>query len=132
MTSGSISSATPYRFENLALFTRDEVVLWNWYCSIVPGRLDWRAWVAEILGHLLERPTGQQLQLTQGHMVDAQFGEKLLSFGSKQQLVLGRAGDNDIVLPANGWSPGTVDLTQRCWKIGIVEILCCRDTPRIV
>ena len=48
------------------------------------------SWVGEIFGHLLERPAGQQLQLVQSHLVDAHAAEKTLSFGSKQELFLGR------------------------------------------
>ena len=57
--------------------------------------------MGEIFGHLLERPAGQQLQLVQTHLVDAHAGEKVLSFGSKQELFLGRNPDNDVVLPAS-------------------------------
>jgi len=64
------------------------------------GGTDWRAWLSEIFSHLVERPAGQQLQLTQTHLVDADFGEKLLSFGSKQEIFIGRAAENEVVLPA--------------------------------
>lgn len=95
------SRLKPYRFENLPSFTRTEMALWNWYQSIGPERTEWTAWVTEILGHLLERPAGQQLQLIQTHQVDAQFGEKVLSFGSKQELFIGRGSDSDVVLSAD-------------------------------
>lgn len=90
-----------YRFDNLPSFTRKEVALWNWYARVGPSQAEWKAWVAEIFGHLLERPAGQQLQLVQTHQVDTQFGEKLLSFGSKQELFIGRGSDNDVVLSAD-------------------------------
>ncbi|MGC2194489.1 MAG: FliM/FliN family flagellar motor switch protein [Terriglobales bacterium] len=95
------SRLRPYRFQNLPSFTRKEIALWNWYRRIGPEQTEWRAWVAEIFGHLLERPAGQQLQLVQTHQVDSQFGEKVLSFGSKQELFIGRGPDNDVALSAD-------------------------------
>lgn len=94
------SRPLPYRFENLPSLTHKEVILWNWYSRVGPSRMEWRSWVAEIFGHLLERPADQQLQLIQTHLVDAGFSERVLSFGSKQELFIGRAADNDVVLPA--------------------------------
>ena len=61
---------------------------------------DWRAWVADIFGHLLEKPEGYQIRLIQTHLVDTKFGEKTLEFGSKQEISLGRQTDNDVVLSA--------------------------------
>jgi type III secretion system YscQ/HrcQ family protein len=77
------------------------VALWNWYCRVGPMRPEWKA---EIIGRLLEKPVSQQLSLTQNHLVDTKFGEKVLNFGSKQQLLLGRAAENDVVLPGNAIS----------------------------
>src|ERR1700730_13642213 len=94
------SRPLPYRFENLPSLTHNEVILWNWYTRIGPSGMEWRSWLAEIFGHLLERPAGQELQLVQSHLVDAEFGEKVLGFGSKPELFIGRAADNDVVLPA--------------------------------
>jgi flagellar motor switch/type III secretory pathway protein FliN len=62
--------------------------------------MEWKSWVSEIFGHLLERPAGQQLQLVQTHLVDTHVGEKVLAFGSKQELFIGRGPDNDVVLSA--------------------------------
>jgi type III secretion system YscQ/HrcQ family protein len=90
----------PYRFDGLPSFTREQVALWNWYCRIAPDRTEWTSWIANILGHLLEHPADQQLQLVQTHMVDPDFGEKILSLGSKAEFFLGRGPDNDVVLPA--------------------------------
>jgi flagellar motor switch/type III secretory pathway protein FliN len=92
--------AVPYRFENLPSFTRKEVLLWNWYCRAVPAGGEWRAWVAEILGHFVQKPAGYQIQLTQTHLVETKFGEKTLIFGSKQEVILGRSPENDVVLTA--------------------------------
>lgn len=88
-----------YRFDNLATFSRNEVLLWNWYCRAVPGG-EWLAWVQDIFGHLLERPNGYQLRLIQSNQVEPQSGEKVLEFGSKNELFLGRHEQNDVVLPA--------------------------------
>src|SRR6201999_3423467 len=77
----------PYRFEDLPSFTREQVALWNWYCRIAPDRTEWTSWVADILGHLLEHPADQELQLVQTHMVDPDFGEKVLSLGSKTEFL---------------------------------------------
>jgi type III secretion system YscQ/HrcQ family protein len=95
------SRPRPYLFENLSSFTRKEVALWNWYIRVGPGETEWKSWVAEIFGHLLERPSGLCLQLVQTHLVDAQFGEKVLSFGAREELFIGRGLDNDVVLAAN-------------------------------
>src|SRR3977135_3419244 len=100
MPSALRSRPMPYRFENLPSLARQEIILWNWYSRIGPSGVEWKSWLADIFGHLLERPAGQQLQLLQTHLVDAEFGEKVLSFGSKQELFIGRAPDNVIVLPA--------------------------------
>jgi flagellar motor switch/type III secretory pathway protein FliN len=100
MQTAQRSRPTVYRFEQLPNLTHEEVLLWNWYCRVGPSRTEWTSWLAEIFGHLLERPTGVELRLVQTHLVDAQLGEKLLSFGSKQQLSIGRDDDNDVVLPA--------------------------------
>jgi len=81
--------------------TRNEVLLSNWYSSIAPSGTQWKAWVVEIFGHLLERPAGLKLELQQTHQVDTQLGEKILSFGSKNELFIGRGPDNDVVLSAN-------------------------------
>lgn len=90
-----------YRFEDLASFSRKEVALWNWYSRVGPSPTEWKTWVSEIFGHLLERPAEVQLQLVQTHQVDPQFGEKVLSFGAKQELFIGRAPENDVVLSAD-------------------------------
>lgn len=90
-----------YRFDDVASFSRKEVALWNWYSRVGPSQTEWKAWVAEIFGHLLERPAEAQLQLVETHQVDPQFGEKVLSFGSKQELFIGRAPENDVVLSAD-------------------------------
>jgi len=94
----------PYRFDNLPALTHNEVQLWNWYSRFGPSRIEWTSWVAEIFGHLLERPAGDQLQLVQTHLVDSQCSEKILNFGSKQELFIGRGPDNDVVLSADAIS----------------------------
>ena len=91
----------PYGFENLPSLTRNEVSLWNWYSSIGPSGAEWKAWVAEIFSHLVERPSDLKFGLVQTHLVDSRFGEKVLSFGSKQEIFLGRGPENDVVLSAN-------------------------------
>lgn len=93
-------SLVRYRFENLPSLSRNEVRLWNWYCRAAPSQQDWRAWVADIFGHLLEKPEGYQIRLIQTHLVDTKFGEKTLEFGSKQEILLGRQAENDVVLSA--------------------------------
>jgi flagellar motor switch/type III secretory pathway protein FliN len=95
-----LSPEVVFLFDNLPSFTRKEVLLWNWFCRAAPSGKDWRAWVAEIFGHLLERPVGYQVRLIQTHLVDAQFGEKTLEFGAKQEISLGRQKDADVVLSA--------------------------------
>ena len=100
MQTAQRSRLTSYRFEDLPSLTREEVVLWNWYCRVGPGRAEWTSWLAEILGRLFEKPAGQRLQLVQTHLADAQFGEKLLSFGPKPEVSIGRGDDNDVVLAA--------------------------------
>jgi len=95
------SRLKPYRFEDVASFSRKEVALWNWYRHIGPEGTEWKAWVAEIFGHLLEQPNGVQFQLVETHQVDGQFEEKVLSFGSKEELFIGRGSDNEVVLSAD-------------------------------
>ena len=95
------SRPRPYRFENLPGLTRNEVLLWNWYSSIAPSGAEWKSWVANIFCHLLERRSEVKVELVQTHLVDSHFGEKVLSFGSKPEIFLGRGTDNDVVLAAN-------------------------------
>ena len=90
----------PYRYENLSSFTRQEVLLWNWYARAVSAGGEWKSWVRDILGHLIERPAGKQFHLVETHLADPQFGEKIRRFGSKQELFIGRDPANDIVLSA--------------------------------
>jgi flagellar motor switch/type III secretory pathway protein FliN len=97
----SRSRPLTFRFENLPELTRAQVVLWNWYTRVGPTGTEWMSWVSEIFGRLLEKPAGQQLQLVQTHLVDTHAGEKVLNFGSKQELSLGRNSENDVVLPAS-------------------------------
>jgi flagellar motor switch/type III secretory pathway protein FliN len=99
-TGSTQAVAVPYRFDNLPSFTRKEVLLWNWYCRAVPPGTQWQAWLAEILGHLVQKPAEYQLELVQTHLVETKFGEKLLNFGSKQEISMGRNPDCDVVLPA--------------------------------
>jgi flagellar motor switch/type III secretory pathway protein FliN len=93
-----------YRFEDLASFTKEEARLWNWFCRVGPAREEWSLWVADILGHLVQYPDGIQLRLIQSHTLDANFGEKNLSFGAKSELLIGRDAENDVVLPAKAIS----------------------------
>jgi len=100
MQSALRSRTKPY-WEALPAFTRKEVGLWNWFCGLASPGADWQAWLAKVLGRLVERPAGMRLSLAQTHQVDAPFGEKLLEFGSKEELFIGRDADNDVVLSAN-------------------------------
>ena len=88
-----------YRFDNLPTFSQSEVLLWNWYCRVVSGG-EWREWVKDIFGHLLEKPRGHQVRLVQSSLVETQSAEKVLEFGSKAELTIGRHEENDVVLPA--------------------------------
>ncbi len=88
-----------YRFDHLPAFSHDEVLLWNWYCRAVPST-EWRDWIKDIFGHLLETPVGYQIRLVQSSLVETQLPEKMLEFGSKSEVFLGRHEDNDVVLPA--------------------------------
>jgi len=88
-----------YRFDNLTKLSRNEVVLWNWYCRTVSSR-EWREWIQDIFRHLFEKPIGHELRLVQSNVVEPQSGEKVLEFGSKEELLLGRHEENDVVLPA--------------------------------
>ena len=89
-----------YRFEGIPTLSRTQVEIWNWYCRIAPDHKEWNVWVADILGHLLEHPSGLQIQLAETHMVETDVREKVLDFGSKSELFLGRGEDCDVVLPA--------------------------------
>ncbi|HMK29059.1 MAG TPA: FliM/FliN family flagellar motor switch protein [Terriglobales bacterium] len=100
----------PY-WESLPSFTGKEVALWNWFCAMASGEPDWQGWLAKVLGRLVERPAGLQLSLVQTHQVDTQFGEKVLEFGSKQELFIGRDADNDVVLSANAIAKRHIRLT---------------------
>ena len=92
---------TRYRFSNLPSFTRNEILTWNWLCRAAPGENEWQSWLVDIFGHLLERPNGHQLRMVQAHLVDPHFGEKILDFGSKLEVLLGRQKESDVVLPAS-------------------------------
>lgn len=100
MQSALRSRTKPY-WESLPDFTRKEVAVWNWFCSLAAAEPDWQSWLAKLLGRIVERPAGVRVSLVQTHQVDAQFGEKILEFGSKQEIFIGRDAENDIVLSAN-------------------------------
>jgi flagellar motor switch/type III secretory pathway protein FliN/pSer/pThr/pTyr-binding forkhead associated (FHA) protein len=85
-------------FDNLNSLSRQELLLWNWYGRCSLGGAEWRKWITEIFARLMERPAGQQIQLMQTHLVDAQFGERLLTFGAKWELFMGRDPENDVPL----------------------------------
>jgi flagellar motor switch/type III secretory pathway protein FliN len=70
-------------------------------CRAAPSGNTWHSWLVDVFGRLLEKPTGQQVRLVQTHIVDAQFGEKTLGFGSKLEVLLGRQAENDVVLAAS-------------------------------
>jgi type III secretion system YscQ/HrcQ family protein len=94
----------PYRFEGIPSWTREHVRIWNWYCRALPENPQWSAWLGEILGRLLERPDGVELKLTQTHMVETGAAEQTLTFGSKNEIALGRGSENDVVMPAKAIS----------------------------
>ncbi len=98
------SRVARYCFEGLPSFKREEIALWNWYSRVAIGSSDWKEWLTDIVAHVVERPEGLHLRLLQTHAVDAQFGEKVLDFGSKQELSIGRDADNDVVVPAQAVS----------------------------
>ena len=122
MQAAQRSHLTSYRFEDLPSLTHEEVLLWNWYCRAGPSRMEWASWLAEIFGHLLERPAGQQLQLVQTHLVDAHLGEKVLSFGSKQELSIGRGADNDVVLSAQSIASQHARLTLKDGQLYLEDL----------
>lgn len=99
MSTATVSSCAPYLFKGLPGFSREEVVVWNWYSRIAPGGAQWKSWLADIFGHLVQRPAGYQFELIETHLVDAGFGEKVLAFGSKQELFIGHSPENEVVLP---------------------------------
>ena len=122
MQTAQRSRPTFYRFEQLPTLTHEEVLLWNWYCRVGPSRMEWTSWLSEIIGHLLERPAGQQLQLVQTHLVDAQFGEKVLSFGSRLQLSIGRDNDNDVVLSAQAIASKHARLSLKDGQLSLEDL----------
>ena len=92
--------SAPSVFASLPSFKREEMDLWNWRCRAMPG-VEWRAWASEIFGRLLEKRAGEEIQLVQSDLVSANKQEKVLKFGSKREVLIGRGIENDIVLPAN-------------------------------
>jgi hypothetical protein len=122
MQAAPCSRSIPYHFDHLTRFTSQQVVLWNWYGRIGPDGVQWRSWLSEILGHLVERAVTQQLTLVQTHLVDAEFGEKLFSFGCKQELFLGRGADNDVVLPAKAIANRHVRLVLNSGSLFIEDL----------
>jgi flagellar motor switch/type III secretory pathway protein FliN len=99
MSTATVPSCAPYVFKGLPAFSREEVTVWNWYSRIAPRGAQWKSWLADIFGHLVQKPAGYQFELLQTHLVDAAFGEKVLNFGSKQELFIGHSPENDVVLP---------------------------------
>lgn len=93
-----------YHFEDLPIFTHAEVKLWNWWCAIAPSPEEWSSSIGDVLGHLVQRLDGIQVKLTQTHALEANSGEKILSFGSKRELFIGREAENDVVLASKAIS----------------------------
>jgi len=94
----------PFTFEGLPLYTRDEIILLNWYTRVFPGQADWRRWAAEIFGSLVEKPAGREAMLVQTHCLETEQPprEYLLDLGpgAKDEVVLGREETCDIVITA--------------------------------
>lgn len=99
MSTATVSSCPPYIFKGLPAFSQEEVILWNWLSRMAPPGTQWRLWLADIFGHLVQKPVGYQFALVQSHLVDTAFGEKVLEFGSKQEVFIGHSPENEVVLP---------------------------------
>src|SRR5438552_4433158 len=94
--------ASPFTLEGLRYYTRQEAELLNWFARFFPGFADWDRWASEILGTLLERPAGLEVHLKQTHCVEQQ--DPKVYAVEKNETVLGRAPENDVVLAAKSVS----------------------------
>src|SRR5690349_7567298 len=94
----AMAARLPFRFEGLACYTRDDIALWNWSQRFLRGAADWKLWIQDAWGDLLEKPAGLSITLVQRHSVDPHQEPKSHTF-QRAEVIIGREPDSDIAIP---------------------------------
>lgn len=76
-----------------------ELPLWNWQAAFLPGAADWQAWLIRAAAQLLREPRITVAQLMRTTTGDSGGAPQVISLDASQTLRIGRALENDVVLP---------------------------------
>jgi type III secretion system YscQ/HrcQ family protein len=95
----ALDRALPFAFEGLETYTREEVVLINWFHCFFPGAKKWREVVQDVFSGLVEKRTGTTIHLVQTSEIEQKQETREYTF-EKTELMIGRNPQNDVVLPA--------------------------------
>ena len=98
-----LQTARHFSFDNLELYTPQEVLLWNACCRLMPSPSDWKEAIVEVFGEALQRSGGHKLTLVQTHSIETTSEPREYAFDTAE-ITLGRNPDNDVVLSANSVS----------------------------
>ena len=93
----AISGPSPFEFEGLESYTRSEAALWNWRQQFLGSVQDWKSWIQDAWGDLLQEPAGWEIGLVQAHSVETQTEGRQYSF-KQREILIGREASNDVVL----------------------------------
>ncbi|MBV8865367.1 MAG: type III secretion system cytoplasmic ring protein SctQ [Acidobacteriaceae bacterium] len=104
-------------FEGLKPYSKTEVELINCFKQLFHSTADWPLWIQEGLGSLLEAPGQPVILLQQANQVEPGEMQKLAF--QKDEVIIGREQNNDIVIPL----PGVGRRHARITKNGAYYIL---------
>ena len=107
-------------FEGLKSYLRTDVELINRFGDLFPADADWGLWIQEGLGPLLELARDRVVLLQQTNQVDP-GDTRQLSF-QKDEIVIGREADNDIVIPLAGVGRRHARITKQSTQYFIEDL----------
>jgi flagellar motor switch/type III secretory pathway protein FliN/pSer/pThr/pTyr-binding forkhead associated (FHA) protein len=93
------SEPLPYQFEDLERYTAEEIELRNWWCAVFASSADWRKVAAEALANVIPEPARESAALIQTNSLEPDQPAQTVAL-DRDPIGIGRATDNDIVLPA--------------------------------
>ena len=82
-------------FERLESFSKSDVELINWYSRAFGTATNWRSWVKQVFGELLEAPAGAVIHLAKASQLSQDKNNYRFE---KREILIGRGSENDIVL----------------------------------
>lgn len=87
-------------FEGLKSYSKADVGLLNCFARLCSPETDWRTWIQDGLGSLVDVPSGSAIKLKQENQIEA--GEPETLTFDKAEVRIGREADNDIVIALPG------------------------------